>query len=107
VVGLVGCALLLGGIGSGVEAIEAVFFAVGCALGCVYPLMIALAGQRFPDAPGTAAGVAAGVGALGGFTVPWLTGALGDAVDAGFAVASLALWSLLIAASAAAARRVG
>jgi fucose permease len=106
-VGVASGAILLGGIGWRLEAVEAVFFAVGCALGCVYPLMIALAGQRFPDAPGTAAGVAAGVGALGGFAVPWLTGALGDAFDAGFAIASLALWSLLIAVAAAAARRVG
>jgi fucose permease len=105
VAGIASGAILLGGIGWRLEAVEGVFFAVGCCLGCVYPLMIALAGQRFPHAPGTAAGVAAGAGALGGFAVPWLTGALGDGIDAGFAVASLALWSLLIALAAAAAMR--
>lgn len=105
--GIASSALLGVGIGAGLTAIEGVFFGVGLALGCVYPVMIALAGQRFPQAPGTAAGIAAGAGALGGFTVPWLTGALGDAFGAPSALVSLAGWSLLIAIAAASTRRLG
>jgi fucose permease len=80
-------------------------FAVGCALGCVYPLMIALAGQIAPDARGTAAGLAGGAGALGGVAVPWVTGAAGDAAGITLGFASLALWCAAIAVAAAAAVR--
>jgi fucose permease len=88
--------------------IEVELFAVGAALGSVYPLMIALAAQRAPEARGTAAGLAAGAGALGGFAVPWLTGAAGDSAGIALGFGSLALWGAAIAAAAAAAsRRVG
>lgn len=86
--------------------LELSFFAVGAALGSVYPLMITLTGQRFPEARGTAAGLAAGAGALGGFAVPWVSGALGDAVGVTAALASLAFWCATIAAAAAALRVV-
>jgi fucose permease len=105
-VGLAGGALLLGAVGSGLAAIEGVFFALGLPLGCVYPVMISLAGQHLPEQPGLTAGSVAGAGALGGFAVPWLTGALGDAFGPGPALASLALWSLLITGAAAAAGRL-
>lgn len=82
------------------------FFAVGSALGCVYPLMIALAGQAAPSARGTAAGLAAGAGALGGAAVPWVTGAAGDAAGITLGFASLALWCGAIAVAAAVSRRV-
>jgi fucose permease len=85
---------------------ELSFFAVGAALGSVYPLMITLAGQRFPEARGTAAGLAAGAGALGGFAVPWLSGALGDVAGVTTALGSLAFWCAAIAAAAAALRVV-
>jgi fucose permease len=87
--------------------LELALFAVGAALGSVYPLMIALAAQHAPEARGTSAGLAAGAGALGGFAVPWLTGAAGDAAGIALGFASLALWSAAIAAAAAASRRVG
>jgi fucose permease len=87
--------------------LELALFAVGAALGCVYPLMIALAGQTAPSASGTAAGLAAGAGALGGFAVPWLTGAAGDAAGIALGFGSLALWCAAIAVAAAASRRVG
>lgn len=105
-VGLLGGALLLASVASGQTAIEGVFLALGLPLGCVYPVMMALAGQRLPGLPGVTAGTVAGAGALGGFVVPWLTGALGDALGAGLAIASLALWSLLISAAAASAGRL-
>ena len=87
--------------------LELALFAVGGALGCVYPLMIALAGQSSPKAGGTAAGLAAGAGAFGGFAVPWLTGAIGDAAGIALGFGSLALWCAAIAAAALWARRVG
>jgi len=87
--------------------LELALFGVGAALGCVYPLMIALAGQTSPSASGTAAGLAAGAGALGGFAVPWLTGAAGDEAGIALGFGSLALWCAAIALAAAASRRVG
>jgi AAHS family 4-hydroxybenzoate transporter-like MFS transporter len=86
--------------------VEGTLFTAGLVLGCVYPLMIALAGQVAPHARGTAAGLAAGAGALGGFGVPWLAGAIGDAAGVGSAIASLALCSALIAVFAWMAMRV-
>jgi fucose permease len=85
---------------------EVSLFALGVALGSVYPLMITLAGQRFPEARGTAAGLVAGAGALGGFAVPWLSGALGDAAGIAAGFGSLALWCAAIALAATALRAV-
>ena len=50
-------------------------------------------------------GLVAAAGALGGFVVPWLTGALGDAAGVGIALGSLAAWSLVIAIAAIAPLR--
>jgi MFS family permease len=103
--GALASAILAGAVGGGAPSIEFVYLAAGLALGGVFPIAIALATQRFPHARGTAAGLAAGAGSLGGFTVPWLTGALGDAVGVSAAIGSLALWSLLIAVAGAALLR--
>ncbi len=92
-------------LGGGVLSPELVFGATGLALGCVYPLAVAIVGQRFPDARGTAAGLTAGAGALGGFVVPWLHGAIGDRFGVSAAVASLALWSLAVGGAALLVRR--
>ena len=67
--------------------------------------MIALAGQRAPGAEGTAAGLVAGIGGLGGFVVPWLTGAIGDRVGVSFAYGSIACWCLVAALGAFIAQR--
>jgi MFS family permease len=103
--GVLGAAIVAGAVTSGVSSIEIVYLAAGLALGGVFPVVIALAAQRFPHARGTAAGLVTGAGALGGFAGPWLTGALGDAVGVRLAIGSLALWSLLIAAAGAALLR--
>ena len=87
--------------------LELALFAVGAALGSVYPVMIALAAQTSPSASGTAAGLAAGAGALGGFFVPWSSGAIGDAAGIAVGFGTLALWCAAIAVAAAASRRVG
>ena len=76
------------------------------ALGCVYPLIMALVGDRVRHARGLAAGLAAGAGALGGTAVPWLTGALGDAQGVAAGVGSLAAWCVSIALGATLARGV-
>lgn len=102
--GALAAGLLALGTGTRLGALELFLFAVGAALGCVYPLMIALAGQRFPAARGAATGLAAGAGALGGFAVPWLTGALGDALGVAVAFGSLAFWCALLVFGAARAR---
>jgi fucose permease len=102
--GLLSAAALAGGVAFQLGVVEATFLATGVALGCVYPLMVALAGQRVPWARGTAAGLAAGAGALGGTAVPWLTGVVGDAAGVAMGVGSLAGWCLMIALSAALTR---
>ncbi len=77
----------------------------GLALGSAFPLLIALAGEALPERRGSAAGLVAGAGALGGVVGPWATGALGDLLGAELALASLAIWALLLAAAARAAAR--
>lgn len=80
----------------------------GLALGPVYPLLIALTGLHFPRA-GTPLGLVSGAGAGGGFALPWLAGALADALAVPHAIAGLGLCASLIAVGAlaltAAARR--
>ena len=95
--GLLGAVCMIVGVASASPRILLVFGLTGFAWGCVYPLMITLAGRQFPYSPGTATGLAAGFGAAGGFVVPWLTGAIGDAWGIVPAVGSIALWSVLIA----------
>jgi fucose permease len=104
--GLFAAAALVAGIASQLGVVEATFLVTGVGIGCVYPLVMALAGQRVPWARGMAAGLAAGAGALGGTAVPWLTGALGDALGVAAALGSLAGWCLLIAVAAALARGI-
>jgi len=86
--------------------VAAVFALLGIALGCVYPVMIAGAGRQFPEMPGTAAGLVAGAGAVGGFCVPWLTGAFGDLLGVANGIATLAVWCALIAAGGLAIGRL-
>lgn len=85
--------------------IELLLAAVGLALGGVFPVMIALAGQQAPQARGTATGLVAGAGAAGGFVVPWLTGALGDRTGLTAAIAALAAWCAVITLAALHTRR--
>ncbi len=95
--GLAGSALICSGALQRALPIELHFGATGLVLGLVFPLMVALTAQRFPAARGTALGLAIGAGCLGGFALPWLHGALGDAAGVGAAVASLAFWTLAVA----------
>jgi nitrate/nitrite transporter NarK len=49
---------------------------------------------------GLASGLASGAGALGGFSLPWLSGAIGDAIGMRAAIATIGGSSLLIALAA-------
>jgi len=97
--GSAGALLIAGGAWLGLPHLELMMGACGLALSCVFPLMIALAGQLVPEAPGKAVGFVAGLGSVGGFTVPLLTGAIADATDIGLAIGSLAFWCALITAA--------
>lgn len=103
--GLAATAVLAGGAALGTAALELWVGLVGLLLGLVFPVFVALTALRFPGARGTATGLVTGAGAAGGFAVPWVTGALGDAVGVRAAFASLALWCLALAGAAALARR--
>ncbi len=79
---------------------------VGGFLGGVFPVMIGTAGLAFPSAAGLAVGLAGGLGSLGGFAIPWLTGRLANATDLPMALTSLGAWlAALVFASAFVARR--
>jgi fucose permease len=104
--GISGALILAAALWARIPQLELVTLASGLALGAVYPVMIALAGAEFPFASGTAAGLVAGAGALGGFAIPWMTGALGDAVGLAAGLATSSLWCLAITAAAFALARM-
>jgi len=103
--GLAGALVLGGGVGAASRQVELVFAVTGLSMGLVFPVMIALTAERFPQARGTATGLVAGAGALGGFAVPWLHGAIGDREGAAVALAALAPWAMGIALAAWLVRR--
>jgi len=100
-----GALILAAALWGRIPQLELVTLATGLALGAVYPVMIALVGTEFPFAGGTAAGLVAGAGALGGFAIPWMTGALGDAMGLAAGLATSSLWCLAITAAALALAR--
>lgn len=95
--GLLGAISIAVGVSQGGGNIEVIFGVFGVATGCVYPVMISLVGQQFPRSRGTAAGLAAGAGAIGGVAIPWLTGVVGDGFGIAAAIGTMTLWSVLIA----------
>lgn len=103
--GLAGALVLGGGIGARIPQLALVYGGTGFVLGFVFPVMIALAAQRFPTARGTATGLVAGSGALGGFAVPWLHGALGDRLGVAVALLALVPWCVAVAFAALVAWR--
>jgi DHA1 family bicyclomycin/chloramphenicol resistance-like MFS transporter len=101
--GLLAGATVLAGVAFSWTALELLVASVGFCLGGVFPLLVALAGQRTPHATGTAVAVVAGLGSLGGFLVPWLTGVLGDIGGIALGIGALSGWCVLIALAAATA----
>ncbi len=99
-----GAALVLAAcIGTGWSQIEIMVGLTGVSVGLVFPVMVTLAGEWFPESRGTATGLVIGVGCIGGFAVPWLTGLLAESASVAIAVGSLAAWGLVIALAAYAA----
>jgi fucose permease len=87
------------------SSIEALVCVVGFALGSVFPLLVALAGRRTPGAIGSAVGLVAGLGSLGGFAIPWSTGLVGDRAGIAVAIGSLTFWCVVLGCSAIFAER--
>ena len=102
-------AVLVGLFGLGfIGSPELAMGGVGFCLGGVFPIMIGFAGIALPSATGTAVGLAGGLGSLGGFVVPWLTGRIAEGVAGGslsIALASLAGWLSLLVLAALFVRR--
>lgn len=103
--GLAGALVLGAGVSAHLSQLALVYGASGFVLGLVFPVMIALTAERFPEARGTATGLVAGAGALGGFAVPWLHGALADRAGVALALLALVPWCAALAVAAAAAWR--
>lgn len=75
---------------------ELAMVGIGLSLGGVFPIMIGLAGMTLPERTGWAVGLAAGLGSLGGFAIPWWTGILATRTSLAAALGSLTLWLLLL-----------
>lgn len=73
----------------------------GFFLGGVFPVMIGLAGQALPRRAGLAVGLAGGLGSLGGFVVPWITGEIAGSGGLPIALATLSGWIGLLVSGAA------
>ena len=102
-----GAALVWGvGVSLGLAHLEILTALTGFALGGVFPLLIALAGRRSMDAPGRAVGLVAGLGSLGGFAVPWVTGIVGDLAGIRLAMLGLAAVCIIIALGAVCSERL-
>jgi len=92
---------LVAGFGLGLFGLPELTMAMtGLMLGGVFPVMIGLAGQALPASPATAVGLAGGLGSLGGFLVPWLTGRFASTAGLPMAITSLGGWLLLLLAAA-------
>jgi AAHS family 4-hydroxybenzoate transporter-like MFS transporter len=91
---------LAAGVTAGLRALELLVATAGLLLGPVFPVFVALTAERFPQARGTATGIVTGAGAAGGFLLPWLAGAVGDARGIRAAFLSLALACAALAACA-------
>lgn len=81
--------------------VEWLFAAAGLVIGPVFPLVVALGARSLPARPGLATGCLMGLGSLGGFTLPWLAGAVGDRAGVSAAFAVLVAAALLLAGAAA------
>ncbi len=72
-------------------------------LGIRYPIIQAPMASASTPALAIAVSTAGGLGSLGGFIIPWLTGRLASEVGLPLAFAGLAGWLILLAIAAAAA----
>ncbi len=94
-------AVIVLGFGRGwISPPELAMAGTGFFLGGVFPVMIGLAGQTLPRKAGLAVGLAGGLGSLGGFVVPWITGELAGSGGLASALAALSGWLFLLVAGA-------
>lgn len=84
-----------------IAAPEVAMAATGFFLGGAFPVLIGLAGRTLPRKAGLAVGLAGGLGSLGGFVVPWITGELAALGGLASALAALSGWLCLLVAGAA------
>lgn len=95
-------AVIVFGFGRGwISPPELAMAGTGFFLGGVFPVMIGIAGQTLPRKAGLAVGLAGGLGSLGGFVVPWITGELAGSGGLPSALAALSGWLCLLVAGAA------
>jgi fucose permease len=104
--GAAGALLLAAGAALSAAPLALFSAAVGLALGVVFPLLVALAGDAEPLRRATALGLVVAAGSLGGVALPWLAGAAGDWLGARAALGTLALAAGAIALGAWRAERV-
>ncbi len=76
--------------------IELTTFAIGLCLGSTYPVLIAYTGQTFAHRRARAIALVSFCGSLGGFTIPWLTGYIGDVQGMSTAGVSMFIWFLTL-----------
>ncbi len=80
--------------------IELTTFAIGLCLGSTYPVLIAYTGHTFAHRRARAISLVSFCGSLGGFTIPWLTGYIGDVQGMSTAGFSMFIWFLMLATAA-------
>ncbi len=108
--GRIGSGVLLGSGGSAVVGllflalshpvpIELATLLLGLCLGALYPVLLAHTGHCFAARRAAAIATVSAAGSLGGFTIPWATGLLGDQQGILIAASSLFFWTGLIAIS--------
>ncbi len=94
--GILGTAVLLFFTLASRTEIEWMTGMAGLAVGGVYPLVISLAANRFPQRRASTIAAIMSVGSIGGMMVPWITGVIGDTAGIRLAMLSLATWPLII-----------
>ncbi len=85
--------------GSTIPSIAAIVL-IGFGFGSIYPTTIAITTEKFPNAPGKAASVAAAMGSVGGMLLPWQQGVLLDRVGVNASAWFVALGTLAMLALA-------
>jgi len=98
--GILGTIAMLCGIAFHPQSVVLSTLIMGLALGSLYPVLIAHTGERFSSTRAASIAVISGSGSLGGFTIPWATGWIGDHHGMAMAAASLLLWIMLLALGA-------
>ena len=75
-VALAGAFLLVGARGVGAASVG--IFLIGAGFAAVFPLVLGLVGDRYPALSATAFSIAISMALVGGMTLPYVTGLLGD-----------------------------